>query len=511
MNIGLFIKALKHSKYVPISLIELLWEQKENIGKAIAGLSFILILPILFICMLPSFLFGSFGSLDALNNQSVIMKNIQEYQSAIWSVIDEAHDKILEDIQYKINALDESEKGIISDNFSYGTVNTMLILSQYSVFKGTEEFNTDDVISIIKTHIDKLFYYDVKTLNENGIKTYTYIVNYIGDDYFVDNIFKLNEFEKKIALYYTENTQKFLYGNNLGSVSSQVSDEVLEYSDLIRKYAKQFGISNFFDVICAVMMAESGGRVPDVMQASECPYNKKYPTKSNGITDPEYSIEVGIHYLSDCLNSAGCISPSQTDKLSLALQGYNFGNGYISWALEKYGGYSESNAIEFSNMMKEKLGWNTYGNPKYVSNVFKYLIFSSNGKWGSPFIGKDWNSAVSSEFGYRTDPINGSSAFHEGLDIAYPTGTPINAISGGVVTSVVFSKTGYGNHIRVDCGEGVVVLYAHCSDIFVTKGQTITAGQVIANVGATGRVTGPHLHLGVLLNGNEVNPRQYIN
>ena len=162
-------------------------------------------------------------------------------------------------------------------------------------------------------------------------------------------------------------------------------------------------------------------------------------------------------------------------------------------------------------MMKEKLGWSTYGNPKYVSNVFKYLIFSGNGKWGSPFIGKDWNNAVSSEFGYRTDPINGSSAFHEGLDIAYPTGTPINAISGGVVTSVVFSKTGYGNHIRVDCGEGLVVLYAHCSDIFVTKGQTITSGQVIANVGATGRVTGPHLHLGVLLNGNEVNPRQYIN
>lgn len=68
-------------------------------------------------------------------------------------------------------------------------------------------------------------------------------------------------------------------------------------------------------------------------------------------------------------------------------------------------------------MMKEKLGWSTYENPKYVSNVFKYLIFSGNGKWGSPFIGKDWNNAVSSEFGYRTDPINGSSAFHEGLDI----------------------------------------------------------------------------------------------
>lgn len=114
------------------------------------------------------------------------------------------------------------------------------------------------------------------------------------------------------------------------------------------------------------------------------------------------------------------------------------------------------------------------------------------------------------EFGYRVDPLNGSQAFHEGLDIAYPTGTPINAVSGGVVTSVVFSETGYGHHIRVDCGNGVQVLYAHCSDIFVTKGQSIAAGQVIAEVGATGRVTGAHLHLGVLVNGEEVNPREYI-
>lgn len=193
-----------------------------------------------------------------------------------------------------------------------------------------------------------------------------------------------------------------------------------------------------------------------------------------------------------------------------AVQGYNYGNGYISWAIENYGGYTEANAQEFSRMMQKKLGWSGYGNPKYVSDVFKYLVFSGNGIWGSPFIGKNWNSAVSSEFGWRTDPLNGSKAFHEGLDIAYPTGTQINAVSGGVVTSVVFSKNGYGHHIRVDCGNGVTVLYAHCSDIFVTKGQSVAAGQVIAEVGATGRVTGAHLHLGVLVNGEEVNPREYI-
>ena len=66
--------------------------------------------------------------------------------------------------------------------------------------------------------------------------------------------------------------------------------------------------------------------------------------------------------------------------------------------------------------------------------------------------------------------MNGKKAFHEGLDIAYPTGTKIHAVSGGVVTSVVYSKTGYGHHVRVDCGNGVTVLYAHCSKILVTKG-----------------------------------------
>lgn len=100
---------------------------------------------------------------------------------------------------------------------------------------------------------------------------------------------------------------------------------------------------------------------------------------------------------------------------------------------------------------------------KYVSAVYRYLVFSSNGKWGSPFVGKDWNSRVSSDFGWRTDPLNGKKAFHEGLDIAYPTGTKIHAVSGGVVTSVVYSKTGYGHHVRVDCGNGVTVLYAHCA------------------------------------------------
>ena len=84
------------------------------------------------------------------------------------------------------------------------------------------------------------------------------------------------------------------------------------------------------------------------MQASECSFNTKYPKKPNGITDPEYSISCGIQYLKSALTAAGVQNPVDMDRIKLALQGYNFGVGYISWALENYGGYSKAGAVELS-------------------------------------------------------------------------------------------------------------------------------------------------------------------
>ena len=93
---------------------------------------------------------------------------------------------------------------------------------------------------------------------------------------------------------------------SLAAVSAQVSEDVLKYGTLVKKCAENMVFQIFTDVINAVMMAESGGRGTDVMQASECPYNTKYSKKPNGITNAEYSIEVGVHYLADCLKGAGC-------------------------------------------------------------------------------------------------------------------------------------------------------------------------------------------------------------
>lgn len=151
-----------------------------------------------------------------------------------------------------------------------------------------------------------------------------------------------------------------------------LSAEVEAYEPVIRKYAKQYGIPDYGLLIQAVMMQESGGRGNDPMQASECGYNTQYPRTPGGITDPEYSIAVGIQNLADCLQTARAESPIDLDHIQLALQGYNFGSGYITWALQKYGEYSRANAIEFSLKMAEQMGWNSYGDKQYVPHVLRY-------------------------------------------------------------------------------------------------------------------------------------------
>ena len=151
-----------------------------------------------------------------------------------------------------------------------------------------------------------------------------------------------------------------------------VSPEVEAYTPIITIYARQHGIPEYVELIKAVMMQESGGQGSDPMQCSESGYNTRYPHYPNAITDPEYSINVGVQTLADVLRMAGTESPIDLDRVSLALQGYNYGPGYISWAMANYGGYSEMNAIEFSNMMAAQYGWAGYGDKAYVSHVLRY-------------------------------------------------------------------------------------------------------------------------------------------
>lgn len=167
--------------------------------------------------------------------------------------------------------------------------------------------------------------------------------------------------------------------------SEALSQEVLSYTSTIQKYANQYGIPEYVSVIQAIMMQESGGRGTDPMQSSECPYNTRYSNSPNAIPDADYSIQVGIQYYADCLKEAGCTSPQDMDKLKLSLQGYNYGNGYITWAIQKYGGYSAENALQFSNEQAASHGWSAYGDPEYVPHVLRY--YSSSGLFAGLFGG----------------------------------------------------------------------------------------------------------------------------
>ena len=164
-------------------------------------------------------------------------------------------------------------------------------------------------------------------------------------------------------------------GGSESNTYTQVSAEVEAYDPLIRQYAKQYGIPEYVELIKAVMMQESGGRGLDPMQAAEGSFNTKYPHEPNGIKDPEYSIQCGVQELKAALTSAEVESPIDMEHIKLALQGYNFGNGYISWAKTNYGGYSYANAVEFSTQQAQRLGWDSYGDTQYPAHVLRYYPY----------------------------------------------------------------------------------------------------------------------------------------
>ena len=98
---------------------------------------------------------------------------------------------------------------------------------------------------------------------------------------------------------------------------------------------------------------------------------------------------------------------------------------------------------------------------------------------------------------------------HTGLDIAATTGTPIKVVADGTVTFAKYNGS-YGNLVKIDHGEGVETWYGHTSKMYVTVGQKVKAGDIIAAVGSTGNSTGPHLHLEIRINGEHVNPQDYL-
>ena len=130
----------------------------------------------------------------------------------------------------------------------------------------------------------------------------------------------------------------------------------------------------------------------------------------------------------------------------------------------------------------------------------------SNATWIEPVSGY----TITSAFGYRKAPTKGASTYHQGVDMACPTGTPIYATRSGPVTKAAYQAGGAGYYVSINHGDGFASIYMHMTRYVVSAGQSVTQGQLIGYVGSTGVSTGPHLHFGISYGGTYVNPMAYI-
>lgn len=149
----------------------------------------------------------------------------------------------------------------------------------------------------------------------------------------------------------------------LGGVNGRadVPETVRRYEPLVRKACEKYGIPGYVELILAMIMQESGGRLADVMQSSE-----SLGKSPNTITDPAESIDAGVRYFAKVLKAAG-------GDVRLALQSYNFGAGFIDFVKQRGGRYTKQLAIEYSKMMAQKHGWSRYGDVDYVDHVLRYF------------------------------------------------------------------------------------------------------------------------------------------
>lgn len=125
-------------------------------------------------------------------------------------------------------------------------------------------------------------------------------------------------------------------------------------------------------------------------------------------------------------------------------------------------------------------------------------------KWPCPS-----STRITSTFGYRTQPTEGASTYHKGIDIGASTGSSIVAAAGGSVVTAAYSVSA-GNYIMIYHGDGIYTVYMHASKLLVSAGDEVSQGQTIGLVGSTGVSTGSHLHFGVSVNGTYVNPLNYV-
>ena len=204
-----------------------LWENRKLVGKIIAALAALLMLPVLFLLMLPSLIFGTDGldnaSGEVLNDTSLIMENIAETENSIETILREKHDALLEEIQAEADALGSDCEYSVTDEFADRIIyESSLIISQFCASQDDyQEIHLAKLERLLRDHTDSIFTYstivtsreetDEDTGESYTIHHYEYVVEYAGDSYFADHVFSLTEDQLAAADEYAANLNLFLF------------------------------------------------------------------------------------------------------------------------------------------------------------------------------------------------------------------------------------------------------------------------------------------------------------
>lgn len=200
-----------------------LWENRNLVGKIIVGGCVLFMLPVLFLTMLPSLIFGTDGienaSKDTLNNPDVIMENLSLTEGSIEEILREKHDAVIESILSEADKLGDNCEYSITDEFADSIIHeSTMIISQFCASQNDyKEVKLSKLERTLRRNLDKLFSYSVNTstyVKENGVIThYEYVVEYAGSDYFTNEVFSLTSEQQALAEDYAHNLQRFLYSN----------------------------------------------------------------------------------------------------------------------------------------------------------------------------------------------------------------------------------------------------------------------------------------------------------
>lgn len=303
----------------------------------------------------------------------------------------------------------------------------------------------------------------------------------------------------------------------IGAGQAVVSAEVAQYRNAVFTELSVHGLSEYTELVLALMMQESGGKGNDPMQASE-----SYCGEIGCITDPQLSIEKGVLHFKNVLESAN-------KDVNLTLQSYNFGGGFIDYVLKNGGAYTKELTISFSQMMYEKLKQTgiykchrpeaiehnaCYGDIAYVDAVLKYLPSAVE---SSGVLAGGINSPLSigllktSSFGWRLHPIEKVPKLHAGIDLNCNLSDSIHAAKDGTVVKSEFHGS-LGNYIKIHHSPTDFTTYGHMSRLDVGVGKSVVSGQQIGMCGSTGGSTNPHLHFEIhtQLWGGYIDPASHL-